>query len=68
MPLKKGSSQSTISSNIEHCMSVYHDTGKVSGNFVASEAKARKICAAMAYSSARKSSTHKLLLNKLKKK
>ena len=68
MPLKGGSSQSTISSNIEHCMSKYHDTGKVSGNSVASEAKARQICAAMAHSSAKKSSTHKSLLNKLKEK
>jgi hypothetical protein len=49
-------------------MSKYHDTGKVSGNSVASEAKARQICAAMAYSSAKKSSTHKSLLNKLKEK
>lgn len=55
MPLKEGSSKETISTNIEHCMSVYHDTGKVSGNPVASEKKAMEICSAMSYDTARKS-------------
>ena len=68
MPLKEGSSKATISTNIEHCLSVYHKTGKVSGNPVASEGKARQICAAAAYSSAKKSSTHSSLLSKLKEK
>ena len=68
MPLKEGSSKGTIATNIEHCMSVYKKTGKVSGNPVASAEKASKICAAMAYSSAKKSSTQKSLLNKLKEK
>ena len=55
MPLKEGSSKGTISTNIEHCMSKYHDTGNVSGNPVGSEKKAMEICSAMAYDSARKS-------------
>ena len=49
-------------------MSRYHDTGKVSGNSVGSEKKARQICAAMAYGSARKTATSKSLVNKLRKK
>ena len=68
MPLKKGSSEATISKNIEHCMSNYHKTGKVSGNSVGSEKKARQICAAMSYHSARKSATSSSLVNKLRKK
>lgn len=68
MPLKKGGSQATISKNIEHCMSKYHDTGKVSGNPVGSEKKARQICAAMSYHSARKTATSKSLISKLRKK
>ena len=68
MPLQKGNGQDIISTNISHCMSVYKKTGKVSGNPVASKEKASKICAAMAYSSAKKSSTQKSLLNKLKEK
>jgi len=67
MPLKKGSSQATISKNIEHCMSKFKSTGKVSGNTVSAE-KARQMCAAMAYSSARKTATSKSLINKLRKK
>ena len=68
MPLKSGNSKATISSNIEHCLSVYNKTGKVSGNHVANKKKARQVCAAMAYSSAKKSSTQKSLLEKLKEK
>ena len=68
MPLKEGSSKATISKNIEHCMSKYKSTGKVSGNSVANSKKARQICAAMAYSSAKKTSTNKSLVNKLKGK
>ena len=67
MPLKKGGSQATISKNIEHCMSRFKATGKVSGNTVSAE-KARQMCAAMAYGSARKSAGSKSLLNKLRKK
>ena len=68
MPLKEGSSKSTIASNIEHCMSNFKSTGKVSGNPVGSGKKARQICAAMAYKSARKTATNKSLVNKLKGK
>lgn len=68
MPLKKGGSEATIAKNIEHCMSKYHDTGKVSGELVGSEGKARQICAAMAYSSARKTAGSASLISKLRKK
>lgn len=66
MPLKGGSSKATIAKNIEHCMSKYKSTGKVSGNSVGSTKKARQICAAMAYSSAKKTATNKSLVDKLK--
>ena len=68
MPLKKGSSEATIASNIKHCMDKYESTGKVSGEPVGSASKAREICAAMSYSSARKSATSKSLVDKLRKK
>ena len=67
MPLKKGSSKSTIASNIDHCMHKWKQTGKVSGKTVGSD-KARAMCAAMSYGSARKSATSKSLVNKLRKK
>ena len=68
MPLKEGSSKATIASNIEHCMSTWKRTGKVSGNTVSSVKKARSICAGMSYSSAKKTATNKSLLDKLKGK
>ena len=61
MPLKEGSSKETISANIKHCMSKYHKTGKVSGNPVVSDAKAMKICTAMAYDSAESSANSNAL-------
>jgi len=67
MPLKEGSSKATISNNIEHCMSRWKETGKVSGKTVNKE-KAQSMCAAMSYSSARKTATNKSLLDKLRKK
>ena len=66
MPLKEGASQKTISANIEHCMSKFHDTGKVSGTSVSAD-KARQMCAAMAYGSARKSAHGSSLVKHLKK-
>lgn len=68
MPLKKGSSEETISTNIEHCMSKYHDTGEVSGNPVGSEKKAMQICSAMAYDTARKSAGGGALAKAIRKK
>ena len=68
MPLKEGSSKDVISTNIEHCMSNYQKTGKVSGNFVASEKKAMEICSAMAYDSAKGSADSDALSNAIKKR
>ena len=68
MPLKEGSSKETISTNIEHCMHNYHNTGKVSGNPVASEKKAMQICAAMAYDSARSSAGSSALSKAIRSK
>ena len=68
MPLKKGSSRATISSNIEECISSYKKTGKIGNTTPKNMAHARKICAAAAYGSARKSAGSKSLLDKLRKK
>jgi predicted transcriptional regulator len=67
MPLQKGSSKETISTNIGHCISVWKKTGKVSGKSVSKD-KAMKMCAAMSYSSARKSATSSALVKRLRKR
>jgi len=66
MPLKKGYSKGTVSSNIEHCMHNWKITGTVSGKKV-DKAKARSMCAAMSYSSARTSAKGKSLTYLLQK-
>ena len=66
MPLKSGSNKETISSNISHCMSAWKKNGKVSGKTVSKD-KAMKMCAAMSYSSAKKSATGKSLAEKMRK-
>ena len=66
MPLKEGYSKGTISSNIEHCMHKWKQTGSVSGKKVG-QAKARQMCAAMSYSSARTSAKGKSLTHLLEK-
>lgn len=68
MPLKKGSSEATISSNIAECIKSYKEKGTIGNTTPTSMAHARKICAAAAYSTARASSTRKSLLNRLKEK
>ena len=68
MPLKEGSSKETISTNIEHCMSNYHKTGKVSGNLVGSEKKAMQICSAMAYDNAKGSADSSALSKAIRKR
>ncbi len=55
MPLTKGYSKKTVSSNIQHCLSNFKKTGKVSGHAVGSMKQAMKECAGMAYSSAKES-------------
>ena len=68
MPLKKGTSQATIGSNIAECIRSYKSTGKI-GDITPDDMKhARKICAAAAYTTARKSSKGKALVKHLRKK
>lgn len=65
MPLKEGSSKSTISKNIEHCMTAWKKDGKVGGKTV-DKKKAMSMCAAMSYSSAKKTAGSKSLADKLR--
>lgn len=58
MPLKKGSSQKTISKNIEEIMRSYKKTGKIGSSKPKSSKAAREQAAAIAYSSAGKSRTN----------
>ena len=54
MPLRKGSSKSTISSNIRECILSYKKSGKIGNIKPKNLAHAMKICQAAAYSTARK--------------
>ena len=54
MPLKKGSSQKTISSNIRECILSYKSKGTIGSIKPRNLAHAMKICSAAAYSTARK--------------
>lgn len=55
MPLKKGSSQKTISSNIGEMVGAYKETGKIGTSRPKSKAAAAKQAAAIAYDKAGKS-------------
>jgi len=68
MPLKAGSSQETISGNIEECMKSYKSSGKIGNTTPKNLEHARQICAAAAYSTARKSAKGKALVKHLKRK
>ena len=54
MPLKKGSSKKTISSNIRECVLSYKRSGKVGNTHPKSLKHAMSICSGMSYKSARK--------------
>jgi len=55
VPFKKGSSKSTISTNIRECINSYKKSGKVGNTHPRNLKHAVKICTAAAYTSARRS-------------
>jgi hypothetical protein len=59
MPLKKGSSQATISANIEQMLDEVKHGGKIGNYKPKTMAKARKVAAAVAYRKAGKSRSGK---------
>ena len=54
MPLRKGSSQKTISNNIRECILSYKSKGTIGNIKPKNLAHAMRICQAAAYSTARK--------------
>ena len=67
MPLRKGSSKSTISSNIRECILSYKKSGKIGNIKPKNLAHAMKICQAAAYSTARKSKKKSAVSEALRK-
>jgi len=55
MPIKKGRSQKTISSNIRECVLSYKSKGTIGNTTPKSLKHAMRICSGIAYKSARKS-------------
>lgn len=68
MPLKKGTGQATIGSNIAECIRSYKASGKIGNTTPDNMAHARKICAAAAYTTARRSAKGKALVKHLRKR
>ena len=67
MPLIKGSSKKTISSNIRECILSYKKSGKI-GNIKPKSLKhAMSICSAAAYSTARKGKKRSAVSEALRK-
>ena len=64
MPLKSGSSQATISKNIEELMHSFHGSGKIGTSMPMSNKAASAQAAAIAYSKAGKSRGAKSLFKK----
>lgn len=55
LPLKKGRSQATISSNIAECIRSYKSSGTIGNTTPKNLKHAMKICSGIAYKGARKS-------------
>ena len=67
MPLKSGSSKSTMSSNIRECILSYKKSGKI-GNIKPRNLKhAMEVCNGMAYKSARKGKGKSVVSEALRK-
>ena len=67
MPLRKGSSKSTISANIAECIRSYKSKGTIGNTTPRNLKHAMKICQAAAYSSARRSKGKSVVSEALRK-
>ena len=67
MPLVKGSSKKTISSNIRECILSYKSKGTIGNIKPKNLAHAMKICSAAAYSTARKGKKRSAVSEALRK-
>ena len=67
MPLKKGSSKKTISSNIRECIMSYKNKGTIGSIKPRNLKHAMSICSGMSYKSARKGKKKSVISEALKK-